>query len=78
VAVAWREMLYGKRDLVIAQQKAMLVIYNTTDEDDAKLGVGLGCNGIIQTKKGIIASGYSNTFGVPVFLRASILRNSQI
>jgi xanthine dehydrogenase accessory factor len=34
--------------LVMAQQKPMLVTYDTNDEDDAKLGVGLGCNGIIQ------------------------------
>jgi xanthine dehydrogenase accessory factor len=33
---------------VMNQQKSMLVIYDTTDEDDAKLGIGLGCNGIIQ------------------------------
>jgi len=26
----------------------MLVTYDTTDEDDAKFGMGLGCNGIIQ------------------------------
>src|SRR5882757_10738156 len=31
---------------VIVQQKARLVTYDTMDEDDAKLGVGLGCNGI--------------------------------
>jgi xanthine/CO dehydrogenase XdhC/CoxF family maturation factor len=37
-----------KARLVMAQQKAMLVTYDTTDDDDAKLGVGLGCNGIIQ------------------------------
>ena len=37
-----------KARLVMSQQKAMLVTYDTTDEDDAKLGVGLGCNGIIQ------------------------------
>lgn len=37
-----------KARLVIAQQKPMLVTYDTTDEDDAKLGVGLGCNGIIH------------------------------
>ncbi len=30
------------------QQKNMLVTYDTTDEDDAVLGLGLGCNGIIQ------------------------------
>ncbi|HTQ63784.1 MAG TPA: XdhC/CoxI family protein [Puia sp.] len=33
---------------VIAQQKSRLVTYDTSDEDDAKLGVGLGCNGIIH------------------------------
>lgn len=37
-----------KARLVMVQQEAMLVTYDTTDEDDAKLGVGLGCNGIIQ------------------------------
>jgi len=34
--------------LVMTQQKTMLVTYDTMDEDDATLGVGLGCNGIIQ------------------------------
>lgn len=37
-----------KARLVMAQKQAMLVTYDTTDEDDATLGVGLGCNGIIQ------------------------------
>jgi xanthine dehydrogenase accessory factor len=37
-----------KARLVMGQQKPMLVTYDTTDEDDAKLGVGLGCNGIIH------------------------------
>ena len=37
-----------KARLVMVQQQAMLVTYDTTDEDDAQLGVGLGCNGIIQ------------------------------
>lgn len=37
-----------KARLVMAQQKPMLVTYDTTDDDDAKLGVGLGCNGIIH------------------------------
>jgi xanthine/CO dehydrogenase XdhC/CoxF family maturation factor len=37
-----------KAQMVIFQQKAMLVTYDTTDEDDAKFGVGLGCNGIIH------------------------------
>ena len=34
--------------LVMARGKPMLVTYDTTDEDDAKLGIGLGCNGIIH------------------------------
>jgi len=34
--------------LVMSQQKSTLVTYDTMDEDDAKLGLGLGCNGIIQ------------------------------
>ena len=37
-----------KARLVMAQNKPMLVTYDTTDEDDAKLGVGLGCNGVIH------------------------------
>lgn len=37
-----------KARLVMAQQQPMLVTYDTTDDDDAKLGVGLGCNGIIH------------------------------
>jgi xanthine dehydrogenase accessory factor len=37
-----------KARLVMAQNKSMLVTYDTTDDDDAKLGVGLGCNGIIH------------------------------
>jgi xanthine/CO dehydrogenase XdhC/CoxF family maturation factor len=37
-----------KARLVMAQNKPMLVTYDTTDDDDAKFGVGLGCNGIIH------------------------------
>ncbi len=37
-----------KARLVMAQNKPMLVTYDTTDDDDAKFGVGLGCNGVIQ------------------------------
>lgn len=36
-----------KARLAMAQNKPMLVTYDTTDDDDAKFGVGLGCNGII-------------------------------
>lgn len=32
----------------IAQQENKLVTYDTTDEDDAKFGVQLGCNGIVH------------------------------
>src|SRR6476661_2523188 len=34
--------------LVMQQQKPMLATYDTTDEDDAKLGIQLGCNGIVH------------------------------
>lgn len=37
-----------KARLVMTQQKPMLVMYDTNDEDDAKLGIQLGCNGIIH------------------------------
>lgn len=33
--------------LAMSQEQNKLVIYDTTDEDDAKLGVQLGCNGIV-------------------------------
>ncbi len=37
-----------KARLAMAQQQPILVTYDTMDDDDAKLGVGLGCNGIIH------------------------------
>lgn len=37
-----------KAQQVMFRQRSMLVTYDTTDDDDAKLGVGLGCNGIIH------------------------------
>jgi xanthine dehydrogenase accessory factor len=37
-----------KARLAMVQQEPMLITYDTTDDDDAKLGVGLGCNGIIH------------------------------
>jgi len=33
---------------VMMEQKSKLVTYDTNDEDDARLEMGLGCNGIIQ------------------------------
>lgn len=37
-----------KAALAITQGKKKLVVYDTTDEDDAKLGIQLGCNGIVS------------------------------
>lgn len=37
-----------KAFLVMMQKATTLVTYDTNDEDDATLGLGLGCNGIIQ------------------------------
>src|SRR5690606_17370577 len=37
-----------KAQLVMFQRQSMVVTYDTTDDDDAKFGVGLGCNGIIH------------------------------
>ncbi len=37
-----------KAVLAITQEKKKLVVYDTTDEDDAKLGIQLGCNGIVS------------------------------
>jgi xanthine dehydrogenase accessory factor len=49
-----------KAQLVMVQQKPMLVTYDTTDDDDAKLGVGLGCNGIIHILIEPISVDHSN------------------
>ena len=63
-----------KARLAMVQQKAMLVTYDTTDEDDAKLGVGLGCNGIIQI---LIEPINPNSFENPIALLQSFLSNRQ-
>jgi len=34
--------------MVMAQKKTRIVTYDTMDDDEATLGVGLGCNGVIQ------------------------------
>lgn len=34
--------------LVMTEKRSKLVTYDTMDDDDAKFGAGLGCNGIIQ------------------------------
>lgn len=37
-----------KAMMVLSQQKSKLVIYNTDDDDDATIGMQLGCTGILQ------------------------------
>jgi len=49
-----------KARMVILQQEPLLVTYDTMDDDDAKLGVGLGCNGIIHILIEPINDGQNN------------------
>jgi xanthine dehydrogenase accessory factor len=49
-----------KARMVIMQQEPLLVTYDTMDDDDAKLGVGLGCNGIIHILIEPINDGQTN------------------
>jgi len=49
-----------KAALAINQGKNKLVVYDTTDEDDAKLGIQLGCNGIVSILFEPIIEGSSN------------------
>ncbi|UOE47148.1 XdhC family protein [Mucilaginibacter sp. SMC90] len=58
-----------KARLVILQQQPTLVTYDTTDDDDAKLGVGLGCNGIIH----ILIEPITNDANNPVSLLKNII-----
>src|ERR1700690_16126 len=37
-----------KAMMVLSQQKSKLVTYDTSDEDDATIGIQLGCAGVIQ------------------------------
>ncbi|MBC7401007.1 MAG: XdhC family protein [Mucilaginibacter sp.] len=60
-----------KARLVILQQQPMLVTYDTTDDDDAKLGVGLGCNGIIH----ILIEPISTQPNNPINLLKAIVNN---
>lgn len=61
-----------KSQAVIFQQKSMLVTYDTTDEDDQKFGIGLGCNGIIQV---LIEPIDSENAGNPIELLKIALEN---
>ena len=60
-----------KARMVIMQQEAMLVTYDTTDDDDAKLGVGLGCNGIIH----ILIEPINDCLNNPIDLLKRIIDN---
>lgn len=63
-----------KARLAMAQQQPMLVTYDTTDDDDAKLGVGLGCNGIIHI---LIEPIFTNNPNHPVNLFKKFLSKRQ-
>lgn len=58
-----------KARMVILQQEPLLVTYDTMDDDDAKLGVGLGCNGIIHILIEPINDGQTN----PVTLLKAVI-----
>jgi xanthine dehydrogenase accessory factor len=60
-----------KARMVILQQEALLVTYDTTDDDDAKFGVGLGCNGIIH----ILIEPIADLPGNPIDLLKKIIAN---
>jgi xanthine dehydrogenase accessory factor len=58
-----------KARMVILQQEALLVTYDTMDDDDAKLGVGLGCNGIIH----ILIEPINNELTNPITLLKGVI-----
>ncbi len=61
--------------LVINQQRIKLVTYDTTDEDDARLGVQLGCNGIVHILFEPIDPGNP---GNPIYLLAKFWSLKQV
>ena len=63
-----------KARLAMSQQQPMLVTYDTMDDDDAKLGVGLGCNGIIHI---LIEPIHPNLPGNPIAFIKQILNKRQ-
>ena len=63
-----------KAQMVIFSRKSMLVTYDTTDEDDAKFGVGLGCNGIIHI---LIEPILPNAENNPITLLKQTLENRE-
>lgn len=63
-----------KAQFVMVQKIPMLVIYDTTDDDDAKLGVGLGCNGVISILIEPVNAGDENN---PIALFRTLLSKRQ-
>lgn len=64
-----------KAQTVIFQQESMLVTYDTTDDDDQKFGIGLGCNGIIQVL--IEPIDFNNEFNPIELLKRAISDRSE-
>ena len=63
-----------KARLVMTQHKPMLVTYDTMDDDDAKFGVGLGCNGIIHI---LIEPLFAEKSGCPINLFKAFLNRRE-
>ena len=63
-----------KASLVIIQQLPMLVTYDTSDEEDAVIGMGLGCNGIIQVLIEPVDAGMTNN---PIVLLKMVAESKQ-
>ena len=63
-----------KAQFAIIQQQNKLVVYDTTDEDDLKFGVQLGCNGIVYVLFEPIISDTANN---PINLLKYIVENRQ-
>src|SRR5881394_3161948 len=53
----------------IAQDKSSIVTYDTTQDDGAQIGVGLGCNGIIDV---LFTSLHKNDSNNPVELLSTL------
>lgn len=66
-----------KAMLVLSQQQSKLVTYDTSDEDDATMGIQLGCAGIIQV---LFQPLHSNNPNNPIQLlrRATALRQRSV
>ncbi|MCH7400407.1 XdhC family protein [Belliella kenyensis] len=59
-----------KAQAVMFTKQSMLAIYDTTDEDDQKFGLGLGCNGIIYVL--IEPLDYTNPYNPVILLEKAI------